>query len=88
MDDVIGERQTIREEQTVISGYKDQLEDHDTRITKLEESPPWNCWILTGFFSKRLKIQNNWSDGSPSRKLYFEAKIVSRSFGLVMSQSG
>ncbi len=37
LDKVMGELKTIREEQTVISGYKDQIEDHDTRINKLEE---------------------------------------------------
>lgn len=38
MDQIMGELDKIREEQTVISAYKDQLEDHETRITKLEEA--------------------------------------------------
>lgn len=39
MDELMGELKAIREEQTVISGYKDQLEDHEGRITKLEAIP-------------------------------------------------
>lgn len=38
LDKVMGELKAIREEQTIISGYKDQIEDHDTRIGKIEES--------------------------------------------------
>lgn len=38
MDELMGEVKVIREEQAVISGYKNQLEDHETRITKLEET--------------------------------------------------
>ena len=37
LDKVMGELKAIREEQTVISGHKDQIEDHETRIIKLEE---------------------------------------------------
>ncbi len=40
MDQVMGELGAIREEQTVISGYKNQLEDHESRITQLEETAP------------------------------------------------
>lgn len=40
MDEVVGELKTVREEQAVLSGYKDQLEDHEGRITKLEEVSP------------------------------------------------
>jgi uncharacterized coiled-coil DUF342 family protein len=36
-DKVMGELKAIREEQTIIVGYKDQIEDHETRIGKLEE---------------------------------------------------
>lgn len=36
MDEVMVELKTIREEQTVTSGCKDQLEDHEVRISKLE----------------------------------------------------
>jgi len=39
MDGLMGEVKAIREEQAVISGYKNQLENHETRITKLEEIP-------------------------------------------------
>lgn len=37
LDKVMGELKAIREEQTIITGYKDQIEDHETRIEKLEE---------------------------------------------------
>lgn len=37
LDKVLKELKTVREEQTVQSGYKDQLEDHDNRIHKLEQ---------------------------------------------------
>ncbi len=37
LDKVMGELKAIREEQTVISGYKDEIEDHETRINKLEK---------------------------------------------------
>ena len=36
LDKVMEELKAIREEQTVISGYKDQIEDHETRIGKIE----------------------------------------------------
>ena len=40
MDEVMGELETIREEQTLIGSklqeHSDILEDHETRITKLE----------------------------------------------------
>lgn len=37
LDKVIGELKAIREEQTILSGNKDQIENHETRISKLEE---------------------------------------------------
>ena len=37
MDELMKELRSIREEQAVITGYKDEIEDHETRITKLEE---------------------------------------------------
>lgn len=37
MDEVMGELKAIREEQAVISGYKDQIENHQTRIGKIEQ---------------------------------------------------
>lgn len=41
MDEVMGELQTIREEQTLISGslsdHSDQLEDHDVRFGKIDK---------------------------------------------------
>ena len=41
MDEVMGELKAIREEQTLItgrvSGHTDTLEDHETRIEKLED---------------------------------------------------
>ena len=37
LDKVMGELKAIREEQTVIVGYKDQIENHETRIGKLEK---------------------------------------------------
>ena len=37
LDKVMGELKAIREEQTVISGYKDEIENHETRINKLEK---------------------------------------------------
>ena len=37
MDELMGEIKAVREEQKVISGYKDQIEDHETRIGKIEE---------------------------------------------------
>lgn len=36
-DRVIGELKTIREEQIILSGNKDQIENHETRINKFEE---------------------------------------------------
>lgn len=36
MDEIMQELKTIREEQTVIIGNKDQIEDHETRIGKIE----------------------------------------------------
>ncbi|MCJ7739768.1 hypothetical protein MUP32_00425 [Candidatus Microgenomates bacterium] len=35
MDELMGEIKAVREEQKVISGYKDQIEDHETRIGKV-----------------------------------------------------
>lgn len=37
MDEMMGEIKAVREEQKVISGCKDQIEDHETRIGKIEE---------------------------------------------------
>lgn len=36
-DEILSEVKKLREEVTVVTGYKDQIEDHDTRINKLEE---------------------------------------------------
>ena len=36
MDKVVGELQNIRDDITMIQGHKDQLEDHEDRITTLE----------------------------------------------------
>jgi hypothetical protein len=38
LDKVMGELKAIREEQTVISSYKDQIENHETRLGKVEET--------------------------------------------------
>lgn len=38
MDELMGEVQDMREDLTVFSGYKDQLENHEERIAKLEEN--------------------------------------------------
>lgn len=38
MDEVMGELQEMREDLTVVSGYKDRLENHEERITRLEEN--------------------------------------------------
>lgn len=37
LDKVMKELKDFREEQTIHSGYNDQIEDHETRIGKLEE---------------------------------------------------
>lgn len=37
LDKVMGELKAIREEQTIIVSYKEQIEDHETRIGKIEE---------------------------------------------------
>lgn len=37
LDKVMKELKDFREEQTVISSYKEQIEDHETRIGKVEE---------------------------------------------------
>ncbi len=37
IDKIMGELKAIREEQTIIVSYKDHIEDHETRIGKLEE---------------------------------------------------
>lgn len=43
MDQLMKEIKDLREEVTVVTGYKDQIEDHEIRITKLEEtSEPQN----------------------------------------------
>lgn len=36
-DKLMGELKAIREEQTIIVSYKEQIEDHETRIGKIEE---------------------------------------------------
>ncbi len=36
MDELMGEVKAMREEVMVVTGYKDQIEDHETRITKIE----------------------------------------------------
>lgn len=38
-DEIIGEIKSLREEVTIVTGYKDQIEHHEARITKLEQSP-------------------------------------------------
>lgn len=35
-DDILNEIIKLREDNTVIVGYRDMIEDHDIRITKLE----------------------------------------------------
>lgn len=43
MDQLMKEIKDLREEVTVVTSYKDQIEDHEIRITKLEEtSEPQN----------------------------------------------
>lgn len=37
MDELMGEIKAMREEITVVTGYKDQIEDHEIRIGKLED---------------------------------------------------
>jgi uncharacterized protein (UPF0305 family) len=37
MDELMKELKDLREEVTVVTSYKDQIEDHETRIGKLEE---------------------------------------------------
>lgn len=37
-DAILTEIKAMREELAIIIGYKDQIEDHETRITKLESS--------------------------------------------------
>lgn len=37
MDELMKELKDLREEVTVVTGYKDQIENHETRIIKLEE---------------------------------------------------
>ena len=41
-DEILGEIKSMREEVAVVTGYKDEIEDHETRIGKLEEilEPP------------------------------------------------
>jgi hypothetical protein len=38
-DVIIGRLDKIDEELAIINGYKDQLEDHEDRITRLEKKP-------------------------------------------------
>lgn len=37
-DAILGEIKNLREEVTIVTGYKDQIEDHETRIEKLEHT--------------------------------------------------
>lgn len=37
-DDILKEIKDLREEVTVVTGYKDTIEDHETRIEKLENT--------------------------------------------------
>ena len=37
MDEVVTELQNLRDEVSVVTGYKDQIEDHEVRIEKLEQ---------------------------------------------------
>ena len=36
-DEILGEVRKLREDVIAVIGYKDQIEDHETRIEKLEE---------------------------------------------------
>lgn len=36
-DEILSEVQKLREDVNVVTGYKDQIEDHETRIGKLEK---------------------------------------------------
>lgn len=37
-DAILKEIRDLREEVTIVTGYKDQIEDHETRIEKLEHT--------------------------------------------------
>ena len=37
MDELMKELKSIREEVTIVSSYKEQIENHETRISKLED---------------------------------------------------
>lgn len=37
-DQIVSELKKLREEVTVVGGYKDQIEEHETRVTSLETS--------------------------------------------------
>lgn len=38
-DEILKEIQNLRVDVTIVTGYKDQIEDHEDRITKLEKHP-------------------------------------------------
>lgn len=37
--EILGEIQSLREDVMIVIGYKDQIEDHELRIQKLEQAP-------------------------------------------------
>lgn len=37
-DEILGEIKSLREEVTIVTGYKNQIEDHEVRIEKLEKT--------------------------------------------------
>ena len=37
-DEIVGELQKLRDEVTIVTGYKDQIENHEDRIEKIEGS--------------------------------------------------
>lgn len=38
-DEILGEISKVRDDMTVFSGWRDMMEDHEQRITKLEKKP-------------------------------------------------
>lgn len=36
-DQILGEIKKLREDVTIVTSYKDQIEDHETRIDKVED---------------------------------------------------
>ena len=36
-DEIMGKLQNVQDDMTVYKGWRDMMEDHETRITKLEE---------------------------------------------------